>query len=156
MARDTLRRPARTDVAYRTASGATILAAGPAGRREPGPVSALVGTGTQRLATALTAFPLAVVAGIGPGPLAEWAQEARRALRADGRPAAEALAFLLAAPVTLLFLVRGLAYPLVVTDTGDAWGGPGLTGAWAAHVAVGLAMVAAVAVMVGPLVRPKR
>ena len=120
-------------MAYRTASGATILAAGPAERREPGPVSALVGDGTQRLATALTAFPLAVVAGIGPGPLAE-----------------------LAAPVTLLFLVRGLAYPLVVTDTGDAWGGPGLTGAWAAHAVIGLAMVAAVAVMVGPLVRPKR
>ena len=143
-------------MAYRTASGTTILAAGPAVRHEPGPVSALVGTGTQRLTTALTAFPLAVMAAVGPGSLSAWAQDARGALRADGRPAAEALAFLLAAPAALLFLVRGLAYPLVVTDTSDAWGGPGLMGAWAVHAAIGLAMLAAVTAMVAPLVRPRR
>ncbi|OKJ68577.1 hypothetical protein [Streptomyces sp. CB02460] len=78
-----------------------------------------------------------------------------RALR--GLPA-NTLAFALAAPSVTLLLVRGLLYPLATAgeDTTNAWGGPTPAGAWAAHFAIALAMVAAVATLLATTRRPHR
>jgi len=153
--RNAHRRIARNDVVFRTASGAMIVAAGPARRDLTGPVATLVRTGAQRLTTALVAFPLAVAGAVGPRPLGTWARDARRTVQAGGQPLAQLLAFALAVPATLLFLVRGLAYPLVAQDTSLAWGGPTLLGAWAVQALVGLLLVAGTAALVSPLVRPR-
>ncbi|MFJ7626791.1 hypothetical protein ACIQZN_09910 [Streptomyces sp. NPDC097595] len=78
-----------------------------------------------------------------------------RALR--GLPA-NALAFALAAPSVTLLLTRGLLYPLATAgeDTANAWGGPTPAGAWAAHFAIALAMVTAVAALLTTTRRPHR
>jgi hypothetical protein len=59
--------------------------------------------------------------------------------------------------ITLLVVVRGLLYGFV--DRGpydDSWGGPSLTGAWLTHVAVGVPLVAAAALMLWLLARLHR
>ncbi|NEC65157.1 hypothetical protein [Streptomyces sp. SID9727] len=71
---------------------------------------------------------------------------------------ANALAFALAAPSTILLLTRGLLYPLATAgeDPAHAWGGPTAAGAWAAHFAIALAMVAVVAALLAATRRPHR
>jgi len=76
------------------------------------------------------------------GPLA-------RSLGRRPRSIGDVAAFVLAAAATALFLARGLAYPLVVSDTDDAWGGPTMAGAWAVHLLIGLAILVAVALLLG-------
>ncbi|MGC4946993.1 hypothetical protein ACLQ2N_12445 [Streptomyces sp. DT224] len=71
---------------------------------------------------------------------------------------ANVLAFALASPSVLLLLTRGLLYPLATAgeDTSHAWGGPTPAGAWAAHLAIALAMVMVVAVLLAATRRPHR
>lgn len=78
-----------------------------------------------------------------------------RALR--GVPA-NALAFLLAGPSAVLLVTRGVLYPVATAgeDVSSAWGGPTPAGAWAAHFAIGLALVAAVAAVLVATRRPHR
>ena len=80
---------------------------------------------------------------------------AGRALR--GLPA-HALAFVLASPSVVLLLTRGLFYPVATAgeDVSHAWGGPTPAGAWAAHFAIALALVVAVAALLVTTRRPHR
>ncbi|MEU2248340.1 hypothetical protein [Streptomyces sp. NPDC019224] len=80
---------------------------------------------------------------------------AGRALR--GLPA-NTLAFVPAAASVALLITRGLLYPLATAgeDVSHAWGGPTPAGAWAAHFALSLAMVAAVAAVLVATRRPHR
>lgn len=55
----------------------------------------------------------------------------------------------LAVAATLLFMLRGVAYPVGVEGTDDAWGGPTLAGAWAVHLLVAAAILAAVGLLLG-------
>jgi hypothetical protein len=55
--------------------------------------------------------------------------------------------------VAVLFLVRGVAYPLVTDDPSSSWGGPTMAGAWAVHLAVGALALAATVAVVRPLLR---
>lgn len=45
--------------------------------------------------------------------------------------------------LSVIVLVRGLAYPLVSGGYEDAWGGPTLAGAWLVHAALGLVLAPA-------------
>jgi hypothetical protein len=66
----------------------------------------------------------------------------------------EVVALAIAAPAVAIFLVRGVAYPLVTTDASNSWGGPTIVGAWVAHLAVGLVQLGIVALVAGLLLRP--
>jgi hypothetical protein len=67
------------------------------------------------------------------------------------------------APAWLLLATRGVLYPLFGSDDLDnSWGGPTLVGAWAAHFAVGVAVLLAVSFILaafgspGAARRPRR
>jgi hypothetical protein len=121
----------------------------------------VIATALGRLLYGLVALPLRLASAV-PGrklrrrAAALRARAARRLLPA-GLPSSrraivgEMAAFVLVAPATAVFLVRGVAYPLVTSDASDSWGGPTMAGAWAVHAALGLPLLAAVALVARPL-----
>ncbi|MBD0693494.1 hypothetical protein [Streptomyces sp. CBMA123] len=112
------------------------------------------------LPVGLVAVPLALLGGSRVAyrlqrGLAVRLLDARIAEPARGRPARVVSHGVLALPLQLLvglltaalwadFLARGVCYPLAVwgRDVSQAWGGPTLVGAWAAHFAVGVLTLA--------------
>ncbi|MGY0499065.1 hypothetical protein ACWZHB_11270 [Nocardia sp. FBN12] len=53
------------------------------------------------------------------------------------------------AMLSVLVLVRGLAYPLMAADGYEnSWGGPTLAGAWAVHAALGVLIAPVIVVMI--------
>lgn len=55
--------------------------------------------------------------------------------------------------LSVLALVRGLAYPLVTAEYATSWGGPTLAGAWLVHAALGLLLAPVFLAVVGLLGR---
>jgi hypothetical protein len=153
---DTRRHLARTDVVFRTASGGTVIATAPRPDRLALPTGMLA-AGAGRVAYALVGFPLAV-AGAG-GARRGAARRFLDAPTAGSRPAAVAadlLAFLLTAPLAAVFLLRGVAYPLVTDDATGSWGGPTMAGAWVTHLVLSALLLAAAAALLRPLARRHR
>jgi hypothetical protein len=89
-------------------------------------VTALPAVALTRIAAATDREPIAV-------RLREWAA------------GTSTVALVVTAPAWVLLLTRGVLYPLFAgDDLSNSWGGPTLVGAWAAHFAVGVAVLLAV------------
>jgi hypothetical protein len=88
-----------------------------------------------------TALPAVIVAGIATATnRVELA--ARLGKRAGG---VSMVSLVLTGPLWLIVVLRGVLYPLIgADDLRDSWGGPTLAGAWAAHFALGVAILLAV------------
>lgn len=143
--------------------------------RRPVAWSAPLGTFAGRGVHALVALPVGLVtlaaACVGLGGPAGRAQRSlvRRLLRVDlptarppraGRVVRHNLAALPAnlvtsavmTPAVVLFVTRGVLYPLVGGDNLEAaWGGPTLAGAWTVHFLGALATVLALVLLLWPV-----
>ena len=88
-----------------------------------------------------TALPAVIVASIATATnRVELA--ARLGKRAGG---VSMVSLVLTGPLWLIVVFRGVLYPLIGADhLRDSWGGPTLAGAWAAHFALGVAILLAV------------
>jgi len=64
------------------------------------------------------------------------------------------VAKLVTAPFWLLLIARGVLYPVFgADDLEHSWGGPTLLGAWAVHLLIGIALLAAVSVLLAMATR---
>jgi lysylphosphatidylglycerol synthetase-like protein (DUF2156 family) len=105
---------------------------------------------TLVVSTALPAVVLGWVAGVAhredlAARLRGWAAEVSR------------VALVLTAPVWLLVVLRGILYPVFGgDDLRNSWGGPTLVGAWAAHLAVGVAALLALSAILAWFEAPEQ
>jgi hypothetical protein len=101
----------------------------------------------------VTALPATIIAGIATATnRVEVAARLRQRLAG-----VSVVAQVVTAPLWLLVLLRGVLYPLIgADDLQDSWGGPTLAGAWAAHFAIGVAVLVAVSLVLAWWRPPRR
>lgn len=122
-------------------------------------------------AYAAVALPLALLGLFAPAVVGRW--QSRLAERLLGVPVPDTplaagrvrrhsvvslpvslVAFVIVVPIWLVFLARGVLYPVFGADNlEDSWGGPTLAGAWFVHFIQGPVLVALAAFLLRPFSR---